>query len=137
MFIVLGTITIIIGVWAYLCLPDTPMGAGFLEENEIVRVLERVSENQTGVGNRNFIMSQAVELATDPQIYLMIIITVLVISLHQYSMIQTNTLQVFRLERRHHHLLRNYYQELWIQWSQFSSSQHALWYCQYYCLHTF
>lgn len=128
MFIVLGLITVAIGVWAYFCLPDTPMGAGFLDKNEIIHVLERVSENQTGVGSKEFIMSQAVELALDPQIYLMIMITVLVSSLHPYSMTQTNFLQVFRLERRHYHLLCNYYQEFWIQRSQFSSSQHAFWY---------
>lgn len=114
MFIVLGLITVAIGVWAYFYLPDTPMGAGFLDKNETVHVLERVGENQTGIGSKKFIMSQAVELALDPQIYFMIMITVLVSSLHPYSMIQTNFLQVFRLERRHYHLLCDYYQELWI-----------------------
>lgn len=80
MFIVLGIVTFLIGVWTYFCLPDTPMKAGFLEEKEIVRVLERVSENQTGVENKKFKMSQAIELALDPQIYLMLMITVLVSS---------------------------------------------------------
>ncbi|KAH8152090.1 uncharacterized protein LAJ45_04084 [Morchella importuna] len=77
MFIVLGLVTVLIGVWTFFCLPDTPMSANFLEEREIVRVLERVSENQTGVENKKFKMSQAVELAKDPQIYLMLMITVL------------------------------------------------------------
>lgn len=78
MFIVLGLITFFIGVWTYFRLPDTPMNATFLEEKEIVRVLERVSENQTGVENKKFKMSQAIELALDPQIYLMLMVTVLV-----------------------------------------------------------
>lgn len=60
------------------------MKAGFLEEKEIVRVLERVSENQTGIENKKFKMSQAVELALDPQIYLLIMITVLVSPCHSY-----------------------------------------------------
>lgn len=80
MFIVLGIITVVIGLWAYTGLPDTPMKAGFLEEQEIVQVLVRVSENQTGVGSKKFEVSQAIELVSDPQIYLLVMITVLVSS---------------------------------------------------------
>lgn len=122
MFIVLGTITIIIGLWAYICLPDTPMETGFLEEQEIVQVLVRVSENQTGVGSKRFEVSQAMELASDPQIYLLVMITVLVSPCRPYPINQSNFFQVFRLERCHHHLLCDYYQEFWVQPSQFSSS---------------
>lgn len=78
MFIVLGAVTVLIGIWTYFCLPDTPMNSGFLEEQEVLQVLERVSVNQTGVEIKKFQMSQAVELALDPQIYLLIMITVLV-----------------------------------------------------------
>lgn len=78
MFIVLGGVTVVIGIWAFFCLPDTPMNSGFLEEQEILQVLERVSVNKTGVEVKKFQMSQAVELALDPQIYLLIMITVLV-----------------------------------------------------------
>lgn len=78
MFIVLGGITVLVGIWAYFCLPDSPMNCGFLDEQEILQALERVSVNQTGVGVKKFQMSQAVELALDPQIYLLILITVLV-----------------------------------------------------------
>ncbi|KAL0633011.1 hypothetical protein Q9L58_008073 [Maublancomyces gigas] len=77
MFIALGLITVAIGVWTFFYLPDTPMGAGFLDKNETVFVLERIGENQTGVQGKKFITSQAVELALDPQIYFMIMITVL------------------------------------------------------------
>lgn len=109
MFIVLGIITITIGLWAYICLPDAPMEAGFLEEQEIVQVLVRVSENQNGVGSKRFEVSQAMELASDPQIYLLIMITVLVSSCRPYPINQSNFSQVFRLERCHRHLLCDYY----------------------------
>lgn len=122
MFVVLGVVTILIGAWTYLCLPDTPMKASFLEEKEIVRVLERVSENQTGVENRQFKMSQAIELAQDPQIYLMLMVTVLVSPKHTSIMATANVFQVFCFKRCHHHILCHSHQELRILFPYSSSA---------------
>jgi MFS family permease len=81
MFIVLGVVTVIIGAATAVVLPDNPMTAGWLEEREKVALLMHVSENRTGVENRHFRISQIKELLLDPQIWLMVFITILVSSL--------------------------------------------------------
>lgn len=136
MFIVLGLVTVLIGVWTFFCLPDTPMSANFLEEREIVRVLERVSENQTGVENKKFKMSQAVELAKDPQIYFMLMITVLVglpcvglstsCFMHCMLMSLFFFLLVFGFKWCYHNLLSNPNQELWLHVAYCGPTQHAI-----------
>ncbi|CUS12329.1 unnamed protein product [Tuber aestivum] len=77
MFIVLGAVTVITGSVTYLFLPDTPMTASFLTEEEKVVAINRVGNNQTGIENRTFKWSQIKELALDPQIYLLALVTIL------------------------------------------------------------
>lgn len=78
MFIVLGAITVIIGVATYFILPDSPMSAKFLSDAEKIALLMHVSENRTGIENRHFKASQLVELLLDIQIWLMALLTILV-----------------------------------------------------------
>ncbi|KAH8896702.1 MFS general substrate transporter [Thozetella sp. PMI_491] len=77
MFITLGCITILIGLATILLLPDTPMKAGWLSDDEKVSLLKHISVNQTGVENRVFRPKQILEALMDPQIYLMILSTIL------------------------------------------------------------
>lgn len=77
MFIVLGLVTVVIGINTFLFLPDTPMTAGFLDEHERIALLKHVSINQTGIQNKHFQFSQLLELLADAQIWLMVILTVL------------------------------------------------------------
>ncbi|RPA93284.1 MFS general substrate transporter [Choiromyces venosus 120613-1] len=77
MFIVLGIVTVVVGAVTLLLLPDTPMTASFLTEEEKVVAINRIGGNQTGIGNRSFKWSQIKELAMDMQIYLMILVTIL------------------------------------------------------------
>ncbi|KAL8677734.1 MAG: hypothetical protein Q9186_005869 [Xanthomendoza sp. 1 TL-2023] len=78
MFIVLGLVTVIIGFVTFFFLPDTPMKARFLSENEKVMLLKHVSVNQTGIRNKNYKLSQAVEVLTDVQLWLMVLLTILI-----------------------------------------------------------
>jgi len=76
MFLVCGVITIAIGITVILILPDNPMTARFLTRNEKVWAIERLRANQTGVENKQFKWPQFIGCFTDPQTYLLILITI-------------------------------------------------------------
>ncbi|KAL9584745.1 MAG: hypothetical protein Q9212_001935 [Teloschistes hypoglaucus] len=78
MFIVLGLVTVVIGVVTFFFLPDTPMQARFLSEAEKVMILKHVAVNQTGIRNKNYKWSQALEVLRDPQLWLMVLLTILI-----------------------------------------------------------
>ncbi|KAL8685579.1 MAG: hypothetical protein Q9218_007672 [Villophora microphyllina] len=78
MFIVLGLVTVIIGFVTMFLLPDTPMKARFLSEPEKVMLLKHVAVNQTGIRNKHYKWSQALEVLRDPQLWLMVLLTILV-----------------------------------------------------------
>lgn len=78
MFIVLGFVTVIIGLATALFLPDTPMKAKFLSEDDKIMLLKHVSVNQTGIENKRFQWYQVWETIRDIQIWLLVLITILV-----------------------------------------------------------
>jgi MFS family permease len=78
MFIFMGILTILIGAATFFLIPDTPMQAKWLSDEEKTSLLHHVSDNQTGVANSHFKLSHLGELLMDVQIWLMILITVLV-----------------------------------------------------------
>jgi MFS family permease len=78
MFVVLGVVTVVVGSCVVLFLPDTPMKAKWLSDNEKVALLKHVSVNQTGIENRKFRGKEIIEALLDPQIWLLLISVVLV-----------------------------------------------------------
>jgi MFS family permease len=72
MFITLGALTVIVGICILLFLPDTPMDAKFLSDEEKVAVLRHVSINMTGVSNRKPHPREILEALKDLQIWLLI-----------------------------------------------------------------
>ncbi|GAB1195904.1 hypothetical protein APSETT444_005169 [Aspergillus pseudonomiae] len=58
MFLVLGLVTMLVGVLTMLFIPDTPMKARWLSEGEKVALLRHVSVNQTGVWSSRVDMRQ-------------------------------------------------------------------------------
>ncbi|KAL8994334.1 MAG: hypothetical protein Q9169_005661 [Polycauliona sp. 2 TL-2023] len=78
MFIVLGLVTVVIGFITFFFLPDTPMKARFLSEQEKVMILRHVAVNQTGIKNKNYRLNQALEILMDPALYLMVLLTILI-----------------------------------------------------------
>ncbi|KAI7314689.1 major facilitator superfamily transporter [Hortaea werneckii] len=74
MFLVIGLITICVGVVVILLLPDNPMSSR-LSHAEKVAAVERLRENQTGIENKHFKPSQVLQLAKDPQAWLLALIT--------------------------------------------------------------
>ncbi|KAH8880125.1 allantoate permease [Thozetella sp. PMI_491] len=75
MFLVFGLATVVVGIMVILVLPDNPMMAKFLTEEEKKWAIERLRENRTGVENKHFKWHQVVECFSDPQTWLICIIT--------------------------------------------------------------
>lgn len=85
MFIVLGILTVIVGIGTFFIIPDTPLDAKFLSAAEKLALLNHVSINRTGIQNKNYKLSQLVEMLVDPQLYFMVILTILVcVTCHSY-----------------------------------------------------
>jgi sugar phosphate permease len=78
MFIVLGVLTIVIGLLTIIVMPDDPMSANWLTEAEKTVAIQRVAVNQTGIQNKHFKWSQIKELALDVQIWLLATLMILV-----------------------------------------------------------
>ena len=78
MFVVLGIVTVIVGLAILVILPDNPMKARWLSESEKVMLLRHVAINQTGIENKHFKMSQVIEVVTDIQLWLLTVLTILV-----------------------------------------------------------
>lgn len=78
MFVFVGVATALIGIATFFVLPDSPMKAKWLSEAEKAALLKHVSVNQTGIHNKHFKISQALEVLTDIQLWLMTICTICV-----------------------------------------------------------
>ncbi|KAK2738250.1 hypothetical protein FQN57_007113 [Myotisia sp. PD_48] len=78
MFVVLGAVTVVVGIATILIIPNTPMEARFLSDQEKAALLKHVSVNQTGVMNKTFKWSHIIEILTDVQLWLMTLITILI-----------------------------------------------------------
>jgi sugar phosphate permease len=70
MYLVLGLISFVVGLWCLFFMPDTPMECKFLTKAEKTAILHHVSVNKTGIVNRKIEWHQLRELAIDPQIWL-------------------------------------------------------------------
>lgn len=77
MFLLFGLITIILGVSALLFIPDSPMKAEFLTNEEKVTLLEHIKVNQTGITNEYFYSNQMWEGLFDVGCWILYIIALL------------------------------------------------------------
>ncbi|OJJ50216.1 hypothetical protein ASPZODRAFT_128842 [Penicilliopsis zonata CBS 506.65] len=77
MFLVLGAVTSLVGVLTFCFLPDTPMKARWLSDQERVALLQYISVNQTGVRNSSFHVKQIWEAVLDVQVWLLALAVVL------------------------------------------------------------
>ncbi|CAG8904115.1 unnamed protein product [Penicillium egyptiacum] len=78
MFLVLGLVTVVVGALTFFFIPDTPMKATWLSDNEEVALLQHVSENQTGVWSTNLNLKQIWEAVRDIQLWLLTVTTILI-----------------------------------------------------------
>jgi sugar phosphate permease len=78
MFVMLGILTIVIGLLVIIVMPDNPMSANWLSEAEKTVAIQRVAVNQTGIQNKHIKWSHIKELALDLQIWLLATLMILV-----------------------------------------------------------
>lgn len=52
MFLLLGAVTMALGVILFIFLPDSPLNARFLDKEERLLAVERIRSNQSGIGNK-------------------------------------------------------------------------------------
>ncbi|KAE8377124.1 MFS general substrate transporter [Aspergillus bertholletiae] len=76
MFLVLGLVTMLVGVLTICFIPDTPMKARWLSETEKVALLRHVSVNQTGVWSSRVDVRQIWEAVRDVQLWLLTVTTI-------------------------------------------------------------
>jgi MFS family permease len=77
MFLVLGLITALFGAAVFLLVPDTPMKAKFLTNDEKVSLLEHIKVNQTGIDNKHFHPGQLLEGVLDLGCWLLFLLMIL------------------------------------------------------------
>ena len=75
LFLVVGLLTICIGITVVLVFPDNPMTSR-LSHQEKIWAIERLRENQTGIENKHFKSNQVAECFMDPQTWLLSLITI-------------------------------------------------------------
>ncbi|KAI1401141.1 allantoate permease [Hypoxylon fuscum] len=75
MFLLFGLITIGVGILTMIFLPDSPMKSRLTREEKIWAI-ERLRENQTGIENKHFKIYQVRDCFTDPQTWLIALITI-------------------------------------------------------------
>jgi MFS family permease len=85
MFLTLGITTLFIGALCWFRLPDTPMNAKFLSDEEKVAILRHVSINMTGVANKKARPAEIWEALRDPQIYLLVLPGIFVSLVPEYQ----------------------------------------------------
>lgn len=78
MFLVMGLITVVVGFSTLIYLPDTPMQAKWLSDDEKVALLQHARVNQTGIRNSKFNFRQILEAVLDVQVWLFCLMVALV-----------------------------------------------------------
>ncbi|EXJ92787.1 hypothetical protein A1O3_01339 [Capronia epimyces CBS 606.96] len=68
-FIIFGLAGLVLSVFLFVFMPDSPLTAKFLDDHEKMVAIERLRDNRTGVANREFKRYQFVEALKDPLAY--------------------------------------------------------------------
>jgi Na+/H+-dicarboxylate symporter len=78
MFVVLGCVTVVLGITTFFIIPDSPSTAKFLTEDEKAMITQHVAQETTGAVGSSFRPKQLVDALTDPQLLLLCLMTILV-----------------------------------------------------------
>ena len=77
LFLVWGLVTVTVGLLFWFLMPDSPLSAWFLSKDERRLAVERIRDNQQGIGNKRFKWCQFREAFTDPQTWALVIFALL------------------------------------------------------------
>lgn len=73
--IVLGALAVAVGIAVLVWMPDSPVHAKFLTEEEKIAAIERVRDDQGGTENKKLKRAQVIEALTDVRTWLIVIST--------------------------------------------------------------
>ncbi|KAJ3767127.1 MFS general substrate transporter [Lentinula raphanica] len=76
-YLFLGGLAIIVGISVLIWLPDSPVRAHFLTQEERIAALERVRNDQGGVANKTIKRKQIIEAFTDIRTWLIVLTTLM------------------------------------------------------------
>jgi MFS transporter, ACS family, allantoate permease len=76
-FILLGSLAIIVGIAILIWMPDSPVLAGFLTTEERIAALERVRDGQGGTENKRLKKDQVKEALTDVRTWLIVLTSIM------------------------------------------------------------
>ena len=76
LFVIVGVITIFLGILIFLWIPDDPSKARFLSRQEKLMVVHRIKDNQQGFGNHEIKKYQMIEAIKDVRTWLYFAFTV-------------------------------------------------------------
>ena len=74
-YLLLGSLAILVGVCVLIWLPDSPVHARMLTKNERIAALERVRDDQGGTENKKWKKDQIIEALTDIRTWLVVLTT--------------------------------------------------------------
>ena len=77
LFITYGGVTVLWGIFVLFWMPDSPMQARFLTQEERVAAIERIRNDQGGVANKELKREQVWEALTDIRTWLIVLTTLL------------------------------------------------------------
>lgn len=148
MFLVMGLITVVVGFSTLFYLPDTPMQAKWLSDDEKVALLQHTRVNQTGIRNSKFNSRQILEAVLDVQVWLFCLMVALVRAPSSCSerhfvrdtiMIQNltsvPTVTASRVQWGGHRIFIDSHRRVWLRWPHLCPSQCTIWHCKHF-LHT-
>ncbi|WWC72306.1 uncharacterized protein I206_106268 [Kwoniella pini CBS 10737] len=75
-FLIYGSVTILVGIVVFFALPDSPATAWFLKRDEKLRGTARLAENQQGQEKKKFDYRQCLELVKDPKYWVVVLFVV-------------------------------------------------------------
>jgi ACS family allantoate permease-like MFS transporter len=77
LFLVMGLLTLVLGIAFLYIIPDNQLNARWLTKEDRVLAVERVRVNQQGIGNKHFKMYQFKEALLDPMTWAFFIFALL------------------------------------------------------------
>ncbi|KAE8146981.1 MFS general substrate transporter [Aspergillus avenaceus] len=76
LYLIVGTVSITWSIIAFAFLPDSPMNACFLTDQEKFYAIQRVAENRTGIVNKQWKWEQAWEAILDPKTWILFLFNI-------------------------------------------------------------
>ena len=77
MYLLTGGLAVVVGIVVMIWMPDSPVRARFLTEQERIAALERVRDDQGGTENKRLKTKQIIEALRDIRTWLIVLATML------------------------------------------------------------